>query len=142
MEAAGGAERLSGTGGSARSLAQLFRSDSSSLHRAVNISIDSLCCFTCKSSSLSFILAKSLSTVRFSFSNAAGSVAKVGFLTFLIPDAFSVVAFVETVEVEVGFVDTRTAVVVTGAADKSETDVGTGDEDVTPVKEDNVDTGK
>ena len=46
------------------------------------------------------------------------------------------------VEVKADFEDVRTARVVTGTADKRETDVETGEEDITPGKEDNVDAGK
>ena len=74
-----------------QSLAHLLRSDSRSLHLADKIAIDSDCCFSCASSSLTFSRAKSLSTTRFSFSNSTGSIARVG-LFFLFVVAFTVTA--------------------------------------------------
>ena len=78
--------------GAVQSLAHLLRSDSISLHLADKIAIDSDCCFSCASSSLTFSRAKSLSTTRFSFSNSAGSIARVGLLFFLFVVAFTVTA--------------------------------------------------
>ena len=58
--------------------AALFRWSSRRRQRAVRMSIDSVCDFISWSSSLTFSLAKSLSTFRFSFSKSSGDVAREG----------------------------------------------------------------